>query len=112
MSENKKKISAVDVVFKKKEENERWVFLRAAGRAMHWQSDAAGLGPGPSMVLTRDQCTLSSRATCLGKLLYERVSNVAVIRTGTPVLTLETVLQHSGSSSHPRAWTCCLHQGC
>lgn len=97
VSENKKKISAVDVVFKKKE-NERWVFLRAAGRAMHWQSDGAGLGPGPNMVLTRDQCTLSSGATRLGKLLYEYVSNVAVTRTGTPVLTLEMVLQHSKSS--------------
>lgn len=108
------------MVFEKEEENTRWVFPRAAGRAMHRQSDAAGLGPGPNRAFTRDWHALSSHAACLGKLLFERVFNMAVTRTDTPVVTLETILQphrglrHSRSafSSHPRAQTCYFHQGC
>lgn len=54
VSENEKKISAVEMVFEKKE-NACWVFPRAAGGATHPQSDAARLGPGPSGAFTRDQ---------------------------------------------------------
>lgn len=57
------------------------------------QSDAAGLGPGPSGAFTRDRRALPSHGTCLGKLLFERVSNTAVTRTDTPGLTLETIRQ-------------------
>ena len=49
-------------------------FPRAAGQALRWPSNAAGLGPGPSGAFTREW-RASPRAARPGKRLLERVSS-------------------------------------